>query len=187
MNRPVGTPLTGSVGLVEARQADTPIRRRRWNWTPWLIVGTPFVIFVAFFAVPLFVMLANSIQRVDFATYQTVDFFTLHQYKRFLFDEYYLSVLGRTLRIGAIATLACVVAGYPVAIYLTKAGPREREFLTLVILSPLLVSVVVLAFGWMIVVAPTGLVNFVLKAVGIIDAPLNSPLTKSSLDEVGMV
>ena len=181
MTRAGEAPLTGSAALPEAGKVDAPMRRRRWNWVPWLIVGPALAVFVVFFAVPLFVMLANSIQKVDLATYQTVDYFTLYQYGRFLFDEYYLTVLVRTLRIGAIATLACVIAGYPVAIYLTKAGPRERQLLTLVILSPLLVSVVVLAFGWMIVVAPTGLVNFVLKAVGIIDVPLKLKFSEGSV------
>lgn len=181
MSKAGETPSTRSAALAEGRQVDAPMRRRRWNWAPWLIAGPALVVFIVFFAVPLLVMLANSFQKIDVVTYQTIDYFTFYQYGRFLFDEYYLSVLVRTLRIGAIATLACVIAGYPVAIYLTKAGPRERELLTLVILSPLLVSVVVLAFGWMIVVAPTGLINFGLKALGIIDAPLELKFSEGSV------
>ncbi len=167
--------------LAQARHPAAPIRRARWNWAPWLIVSPALVVFIVFFAVPLLIMLANSIQRVDLATYETLDLFTLYQYQRFLFDEYYISVLVRTLRIGALATLACLIAGYPVAIYLTRAGPRERQILTLIILSPLLVSVVVLAFGWMIVVAPTGVINFVLAKLGIIDTPLELKFSEGSV------
>jgi len=157
------------------------VRRRQWNWAPWLIVAPALVVFVVFFAVPLLIMLANSVQKIDPATYQTVDRFTLYQYGRFLFDEYYVGVLLRTLRIGALTTLACLVAAYPVAIYMTKAGVRERNLLTLIIISPLLVSVVVLCFGWMIIVAPTGLVNFVLMKIGIIDSPLQLKYTEASV------
>ncbi|HIM14557.1 MAG TPA: ABC transporter permease [Acidobacteria bacterium] len=157
------------------------VRRRQWNWTPWLIVAPALAVFVVFFAVPLLIMLANSIQKMDPATYQTVDRFTLYQYGRFLFDEYYVGVLLRTLRIGALTTLACMVAAYPVAIYMTKAGVRERNLLTLIIISPLLVSVVVLCFGWMIIVAPTGLVNFVLMKIGIIDTPLQLKYSEASV------
>nr|HIA88692.1 ABC transporter permease [Gammaproteobacteria bacterium] len=157
------------------------VRRRQWNWTPWLIVAPALAVFVVFFAVPLLIMLANSIQKMDPATYQTVDRFTLYQYGRFLFDEYYVGVLLRTLRIGALTTLACLVAAYPVAIYMTKAGVRERNLLTLIIISPLLVSVVVLCFGWMIIVAPTGLVNFVLMKIGIIDTPLQLKYSEASV------
>lgn len=157
------------------------VRRRQWNWAPWLIVAPALVVFVVFFAVPLLIMLANSVQKIDPATYQTVDRFTLYQYGRFLFDEYYVGVLLRTLRIGALTTLACLVAAYPVAIYMTKAGVRERNLLTLIIISPLLVSVVVLCFGWMIIVAPTGLVNFVLMKIGIIDTPLQLKYTEASV------
>jgi putative spermidine/putrescine transport system permease protein len=157
------------------------VRRRQWNWTPWLIVAPALVVFVFFFAVPLLIMLANSVQKMDPATYQTVDRFTLYQYGRFLFDEYYVGVLLTTLRIGALTTLACLVAAYPVAIYMTKAGVRERNLLTLIIISPLLVSVVVLCFGWMIIVAPTGLVNFVLMNIGIIDTPLQLKFSEASV------
>ena len=157
------------------------VRRRQWNWAPWLIVAPALAVFVVFFAVPLLIMLANSVQKIDPATYQTVDRFTLYQYGRFLFDEYYVGVLLRTLRIGALTTLACLVAAYPVAIYMTKAGPRERNLLTLIIISPLLVSVVVLCFGWMIIVAPTGLVNFVLMKIGIIDTPLQLKYSEASV------
>ncbi|MDP6080057.1 MAG: ABC transporter permease [Arenicellales bacterium] len=154
---------------------------RKWNWTPWLIVAPALAVFVVFFAVPLIIMLANSIQKMDPATYQTVDRFTLYQYGRFLFDEYYIGVLLRTLRIGALTTVACLIAAYPVAIYMTKAGVRERNLLTLIIISPLLVSVVVLCFGWMIIVAPTGLVNFVLMKIGMIDAPLQLKFSEASV------
>ena len=157
------------------------VRRRQWNWAPWLIVAPALAVFVVFFAVPLLIMLANSVQKMDPATYQTVDRFTLYQYGRFLFDEYYVGVLLRTLRIGALTTLACLVAAYPVAIYMTKAGVRERNLLTLIIISPLLVSVVVLCFGWMIIVAPTGLVNFVLMKIGIIDTPLQLKYSEASV------
>lgn len=157
------------------------VRRRQWNWTPWLIVAPALAVFVVFFAVPLLIMLANSVQKMDPATYQTVDRFTLYQYGRFLFDEYYVGVLLRTLRIGALTTLACMVAAYPVAIYMTKAGVRERNLLTLIIISPLLVSVVVLCFGWMIIVARTGLVNFVLMKIGIIDTPLQLKYSEASV------
>jgi putative spermidine/putrescine transport system permease protein len=176
-----GVAVSGSAAAAEVRHSAAPINRRQWNLVPWLIVGPALVVFVAFFAVPLVIMLANSIQEVDLATYQIVDYLTLSQYQRFLFDEYYMGVLLRTLRIGALATLGCLIAGYPVAIYLTRARPRERMILTLIIISPLMVSVVVLAFGWMIIVAPTGLINFVLKELGIIETPLEMKFSEGSV------
>ena len=165
----------------KAREVGPQIKRRRWNWTPWLIVAPALAVFVIFFAVPLVIMLANSFQKMDPATYQTVDRFTLFQYGRFLFDEYYVGVLLRTLRIGAVTTLVCLIAAYPVALYLTKAGPRERNILTLIIISPLLVSVVVLCFGWMIIVAPTGLINFLLMKIGMIDTPIELKFSEGSV------
>ena len=155
--------------------------KRRIDWTPWVIVSPVLVFFIVFFVIPLVILLANSVQRWDMATYEVVDRFTLFQYERYLFDEFYMEVLIRTLRIGLLTTLYCLLAGYPVAIYLTRAGPTERSILTLIIISPLLVSVVVLCFGWMIVVAPTGLINWVLKSLGIIEVPLDMKFTENSV------
>ena len=155
--------------------------KRRVNWTPWLLVSPALLFFALFFVTPLLILFANSFQRWDMGTYEVIDELTTFQYSRYLFDEYYNEVLIRTLRIGALTTLYCVLAAYPVAIYLTRCGPTERSILTLIIISPLLVSVVVLCFGWMIVVAPTGLINWLLESLGIIEERLDMKFSEGSV------
>ena len=155
--------------------------KRRIDWTAWLLVSPVLVFFVLFFVIPLAILLANSVQHWDMATYEVIDRFTLFQYERYLFDEFYLGVLFRTLLIGLQTTLYCLIAAYPVAIYLTRAGPTERSILTLIIITPLLVSVVVLCLGWMIVVAPTGLINWVLKSLGWIEEPLQLQFNENTV------
>ena len=155
--------------------------RRRINWAPWLMVSPALLFFILFFVAPLLILFANSFQRWDMGTYEVIDELTTFQYSRYLFDEYYNEVLIRTLRIGGLTTLYCVIAAYPVAIYLTRCGPTERSILTLVIISPLLVSVVVLCFGWMIVVAPTGLINWLLISLGIIEERLDMKFSEGSV------
>jgi ABC-type spermidine/putrescine transport system permease subunit I len=51
-----------------------------------------------------------------------IERFTLHNYRKFLFDRFYLGVLGTTLRISVLVTLATLVTGYPVASYLNRPG-----------------------------------------------------------------
>lgn len=171
-----------SAAVAEAeRDAPIPLPRRRIDWTPWLIACPVLVVYVLFFAVPLLILFANSVERWAPATDRVIDAFTLFQYERYLFDEYYIEVFLRTLRVGLVTTLVCVILAYPVAIHLTKAGPRERGLLTLIIISPLLVSVVILCFGWLIVFAPKGVINYVLLALGIIDAPLPIKFSEASV------
>lgn len=139
----------------------------RRHWTPWLLIGPVLLVFVVFFAVPTLILFASSFERIELVTYKVIEAFTFHQYTRFLTDGFYLGVLGTTIKIGFFATLACLMTGYPVALYLTRVSSRERAILMLLILSPLLVSVVILSFGWIIILSPTGMINWVLRGLGI--------------------
>ena len=171
-----------SAMTAEASVAAVPAEPQRlFNWTPWIILAPALVFFLIFYVVPIAILLANSVQRWDTYTYKVLDYVTLHQYVRYLLDPYYLEVLIRTVRIAALTTLYSVIAAYPVAIYLTKAGPTERSILTLIIISPLLVSVVILCFGWMVVFAPAGLINWSLRLIGIVDAPLKLKFSEASV------
>jgi putative spermidine/putrescine transport system permease protein len=148
---------------------------------PWLLVGPVALVFVVFFAVPILLLFAGSVERVDTATFQVIERFTLHNYRKFLFDRFYLGVLGTTLRISVLVTLATLVTGYPVASYLQRARPRERAALMLLIVSPLLVSLVIRSYGWVIVLGPRGLVNNVLAGLHLVSAPLKLMYTETAV------
>jgi putative spermidine/putrescine transport system permease protein len=148
---------------------------------PWVLVGPVLLLFVAFFAVPILLLLAGSVERVDTATFQVMDRFTLYNYKKFLLDRFYLGVLGTTLRIGLVVTLAALLTGYPVAMYLDRAGARERAALMLLIVSPLLVSLVIRSYGWVIVLGPRGLINTVLTSLHVVTTPLRLIHTETAV------
>ena len=148
---------------------------------PWLLVGPVLLLFVIFFAVPIALLLFSSVDRLDTATFQVVEHFTLHNYRRFLLDPFYLGVLGTTLRISVLVTLASLVTAYPVAFYLTRARPRERSFLMLLIVSPLLVSLVIRSYGWVIVLGPRGLLNNLLVGLHLVTAPLKLLYTETAV------
>ena len=130
---------------------------------------------------PILLLFAGSVERVDTATFQVIERFTLHNYRKFLFDRFYLGVLGTTLRISVLVTLAALVTGYPVASYLQRARPRERAALMLLIVSPLLVSLVIRSYGWVIVLGPRGLVNNVLAGLHLVSAPLKLIYTETAV------
>ena len=155
----------------------TPVR----NWTPWLLLAPVLGVFVVFFAIPTMILLLTSFERLELVTYKVVENLTLHQYKRFLTDEYYLGVLATTLKISFLATVLCLLVGYPVAFYLTRASARERSMLMLLILSPILVSVVIFSFGWIIIVSPMGMVNWVLRELGVGDGRIQLRYTETTV------
>ncbi|MGR5419585.1 ABC transporter permease, partial [Vibrio diabolicus] len=92
--------------------------------------------------------------------------FTFAHYLHVVQDPYYYEIFWRTLRISALVTVVCILVGAPEAYILSRMGKPWRSIFLLVILAPLLISVVVRAFGWSMLLGPEGLINGVLRAVG---------------------
>ena len=92
---------------------------------------------------------------------------TLGQYLTVLTDPYYYEIFLRTFRLSALTTLICIVVGAPEAYVLSRMRSPWRSVFLLVVLAPLLVSVVVRAFGWSMLLGPTGLVNEATQALGL--------------------
>ena len=155
-------------------------RMTRRRFVPWLLLVPPLAVFLALFLVPLANLFVLSFFGFDRVTGR-LGGFTLTNYTKFLGDPFYLGILWRTFKIGLLATLAALVLGYPVAYYLSRASGRTRAYLMLGILAPLLVSVVVRSFGWLVILGPNGLVNATLVRLGLIDEPVRLLYTETAI------
>ena len=98
--------------------------------------------------------------------------FTVRYYTRLLTDSYYLEIIGRTLALGLTVTLSTLVIGYPVAFFLARTRSRWRNWLTILVVFPLMLNLVVRTFGWIALLAQNGLVNQALQALGMMDEPV---------------
>jgi putative spermidine/putrescine transport system permease protein len=67
----------------------------------------------------------------------------------------------------SLATLICIVVGVPEAYVLSRMKKPWNSIFLIVILGPLLISVVVRAFGWSMLLGPAGLVNTMMEALGL--------------------
>ncbi|MGW2514896.1 ABC transporter permease [Streptomyces scopuliridis] len=77
-----------------------------------------------------------------------------------LADSYNLGVLWTTLRVGAVVTVLTVALAYPIAWCLLRVRRWwVTGLLVFVIFSPILVSVVVRSYGWMLLLGRGGLLN----------------------------
>jgi putative spermidine/putrescine transport system permease protein len=91
----------------------------------------------------------------------------MQNFSRFLFDEFYLWTFLRTILISAAVTVASVVLGYPVAWHLHSVqSSRARLWLTLIILLPLMLSMVIASFAWLIILGSNGILTNLLMAIG---------------------
>ena len=94
------------------------------------------------------------------------------QYVHFLTDPFSLSVLGSTLLLGAEVTALCLVLGFPIAWLYHRVGSRAQTLIILIVLLPLLTSVVVRTFAWIVILGRQGIINSTLLSIGAIDTPM---------------
>lgn len=125
-----------------------------------------------FFLVPVAMMFGLAFLPFDAATL-TGDALTLQNFPRFLMDPVHLWTFARTLGIATATALACMVLGYPIAWHLhTVRSGSARLWLTLIVLMPLMISLVVASFAWMLLLGNNGALNAGLMRLGLINQPI---------------
>ena len=124
-------------------------------------------LFVAFFVAPLIVLLALSL-HADLATAT----WTAANYVKFFTDRFNYSILWDTLFLGVKATLVCLVFGYPIAWICARASPRWQSVLVFLVILPILTSVVVRTFAWIVILGRQGVLNQVALSLGLAREPL---------------
>jgi putative spermidine/putrescine transport system permease protein len=131
---------------------------------PVLIFAPCLIVYLVLFVWPQLSLLATS-------AFDRGQLSGVH-YIRFLGDEYYWELLGRTLLLGVSVTLITLVLGVPVAYVLARMQSRLATLLLILTTFPLLVSAVVRSFGWMVLFFRDGIVSNSLQALGLVDQPL---------------
>ena len=142
--------------------------RHRSGW--WLLVPA-LLLLLAAFVLPVGMMVPMSF-RPYVPLVGITDGFTVRYYTRLLTDSYYLEIIGRTLALGFTVTLSTLVVGYPVAFFLARTPSRWRNWLTILVVFPLMLNLVVRTFGWIALLAQNGLVNQALHALGVVESPV---------------
>jgi putative spermidine/putrescine transport system permease protein len=92
---------------------------------------------------------------------------SLQTYTQFFADDFYRSVLWRSLRISAITTLMTLIIGYPIAVYLSQSWRKGRSLVVFLVIAPMFVSAVVRSYGWIIILGPNGLLSSFTKTIGL--------------------
>jgi len=135
--------------------------------------------------VPVGFLFRYSFYQLDISN-QITDGFSFANFTKLLTDRYYLEIVGKTLLLSFIVTVFALVIGLPLAAYLWKASRRIRFPLTILLLSPLLVSIVVSSYGWIVILGTKGIVNNLLLRVGLIESPVKLLYTNTAIT-IGLV
>ncbi|WDB97519.1 spermidine/putrescine ABC transporter permease PotB [Escherichia albertii] len=133
----------------------------------------------------LFVFLPNlMIIGTSFLTRDDVSFvkmvFTLENYARLL-DPLYFEVLLHSLNMALIATLACLVLGYPFAWFLAKLPHKVRPLLLFLLIVPFWTNSLIRIYGLKIFLSTKGYLNEFLLWLGVIDTPIRIMFTPSAV------
>jgi putative spermidine/putrescine transport system permease protein len=150
--------------------------------TTRLALLAPAVLFIAVcLAGPVTLLLSYSFApggstRADFS-----DGPTLENYVSVLGDAFYLGIILKTFWLSIVVTLCSIVVGWPLAYFLWKVPQRFKALCTLAVVAPLLISIPVRNYGWMVILGDTGLLNKALLALGVIRQPLRLMFTDAAV------
>lgn len=139
-------------------------RFRRYGW--WGLLAPALLLYALVFFLPLSLLVAESVHPGGGASV------SMANYDAFFNDGITLSIFLRTVRLACLVTLACLAFGYPLALFMRRAGPALRMVALTIVVSPLLTSVIVRNVAWLLVLGREGMVNTLLRQAGLVDGPL---------------
>lgn len=129
-----------------------------FSWLIFFVLVPNLLVFFTSF------MTKDSSNLIDFT-------FSLDSYAR-LADPLYSKVLWNSLYMSGIATLICLVIGYPFAFMIAKIPAKYRPFLLFLVVLPFWTNSLIRIYGMKIFLGVKGLLNEALLWLGIIDTPI---------------
>ena len=154
--------------------------------TPAILTMPACIVIAGGIVFPLAYMLTLSLQVPEPGEAALTTSFTTASYLKFFSSPFYWSVLFKTIWVASVTTAVCAFLGFTLAVSIWLTPSRWRGLCVLAVISPLLISIVTRAYGWMVVLGDYGLVNNLLIHLGIITAPLRLMFTNSAII-VGLV
>ena len=137
------------------------------------LFSIPYVIWMALFVVAPIIMVVIY----AFTAAPPDGGFTLANFSR-MGD--YAVVFARSFQLAIIATLICVLIGYPVAYFMAKEGPGFQRTAMMIIMLPMWMNFLLRTYSWMTILENHGLLNQLLQKIGIL--ALYNHLTGSELE-----
>jgi putrescine transport system permease protein len=101
-------------------------------------------------------------------------------------DDLYVAAYLNSLLTAGIATLGCLLLGYPIAYGIARAKPASRIFLLMLVILPFWTSFLIRVYAWIGLLQNNGLINSALLALGMIDEPLNLIATPFAV-QIGLI
>ena len=124
------------------------------------LLSIPYVVWMALFVV------APIIMVVIYAFTSAAGGFTLDNFSNM---GAYAVVFGRSFKLALIATLICLLIGYPVSYMMSKEGPGFQRIAMVLIMLPMWINFLLRTYSWMSILENNGLLNRLFQSIGLID------------------
>lgn len=161
--------------------------RRGWRD---VIIGTPYLWLIAFFLLPFVIVVAMSFARraelsPPIAFLDEWPYLQGQNFYRLIDDSLYIRAFLTSLWNAAIATMLCLLIGYPMALGITRVSKSWRSLLLMLVILPFWTSFLLRVYAWVGLLGSnswfnktlTAMINSVLPA----DQALNSlPMMNSN-------
>jgi putrescine transport system permease protein len=142
-----------------------------------IVISVPFLWLLVFFLVPFVIVLAMSFARraelsPPIAFLDHWPYLQTGNFARLLDDSLYLRAFLTSLWNAGLATLFCLLIGYPMALGITRVTRSWRNLLLMLVILPFWTSFLLRVYAWMGLLGAnswfnkvlTGLVNTILPA-----------------------
>jgi spermidine/putrescine transport system permease protein len=121
---------------------------------------------ILFFAVPLVVIVLYSFLTPG-PTGNVIWRFSLGNYARLFTESLYVNAYWRSLWIGVVTTVVCLLIGYPLALFIVQRSPRWRSVLLFLVLIPFWTNFLVRTYAWMLLLNNNGVINSFFQTIGL--------------------
>lgn len=124
------------------------------------LFSIPYVVWMAIFVVIPILMV------VVYAFSSAGGGFTLDNFAR-IWD--YAVVFTRSFKLALIATVICLLVGYPISCFLAREGAGFQRVAMMLIMLPMWMNFLLRTYSWMSILENNGLLNQLFQQIGLID------------------
>jgi ABC-type spermidine/putrescine transport system permease subunit I len=156
------------------------VRSELRRWAPWLCAGPAVAMLLALFALPMLLLLRVSLFEgggqsgfgVGAGGFYRPGTWSLQAYGTLLNDFYFRDVLGFTVALGVGLALLSVLIAYPVALFIRSLHGWARWLALSAVVLPKLANLLVVIYGWVLILSNEGPINRTLLRLGLSSQPV---------------
>lgn len=147
------------------------------------VIAVPLLWLTLFFLLPFGIVLKISLSEaaISVPPYSAILDYTaetlnialnLGNYLFLLSDSLYVSAYWGSVKIALLATVLCLLIGYPMAYAMARVPAHWQLVLLLLVMLPSWTSFLIRVYAWMGILSNNGLLNNLLIWAGLIDSPI---------------